>query len=108
MSAKTLKGHAFFSTKIRIKMEEKYFKESKLELIAFLLAHKPLVEFRGTESDGNKIFALFSPADEAEKLVNLYYSEQAVGIQPKRLFEFFNAARSIIFRERDKLKGGSE
>lgn len=82
--------------------DNNYFKENRLELIAYLLAHSPIVTQDGTEVIGGRVYVRFAPFDKASELVDDYYKDKTMSVSPKRLFQCFTDARNLVFTRRDQ------
>lgn len=75
-------------------MEQDRYTTKILNLAAFLYASG--IQLVGTKRINNEVFFLFSPKNEAEKLVTSYFANTAT-INPKELFAKLNDLRDLIF-----------
>lgn len=74
--------------------QTKFYRTKILNISAFLYASGlQLIE---TTREGNELFFLFSPKDEAEKLVEKYFADTA-SVNPRELFARLSDLRDLIF-----------
>ncbi len=77
-------------------MEPRCYRTRDLSLAAFLFSTKDL-SLCGTEKEGREVYFLFTPADKAEKLTQLYWSDKAPSVQPRLLFQSLRSLKDLIF-----------
>lgn len=75
-------------------MDNEGYRTKILNIAAFLYASK--LQLVNTTKVGNDIFFIFTPKDQAEKIVESYFADKAT-VNPRELFARLNDLRDLIF-----------
>jgi len=75
-------------------MKDDLYKTKILNIAAYLYASG--LQLAETIRDGNELFFLFTPKNEAEKLVEKYFADTAL-VNPRELFARLSDLRDLIF-----------
>jgi hypothetical protein len=81
----------------QIQNSPSYFIEKDLNISSFLMASEQMNFIKAERKSNGTVYFYFEPKDKAEILVAAYWSDQAPGIQPRKLFSAQRDLKNLIF-----------